>query len=72
MSAKKTLPETAPQTRQQSESVHPTESKELRALAASHFRMLDGFTSVLLGDDTYFMEIAAQVDRTLARQNGAR
>jgi hypothetical protein len=72
MLAKKTLPESAPQARQQIESVRLTESKELRAIAASHFRMLSGFTSVLLGSDTYFREIDAQVDRALARQHGAR
>jgi hypothetical protein len=34
--------------------------------------MLDGFTLVLRGSDSYFREIDAQVDRALARQNGAR
>ncbi len=72
MLATKTLPETVPQLRQQLDSVGTTESKELRARAASHFRMLDGFTCVLLGDDAYFRAIDAQVDLALSRQHGAR
>jgi hypothetical protein len=58
MLANVTLPESVPQT-----------SPKIKS---AHERMLDGFTLVLRGSDSYFREIDAQVDRALARQNGAR
>jgi hypothetical protein len=39
---------------------------------SGHVRMLDGFTSVLLGSDAYFAEIDAQVDRAIAMQKEPR
>lgn len=49
-----------------------TVSEATPKIKSEHVRMLDGFTSVLLGSDAYFAEIDAQVERALAKQNGAR
>lgn len=62
MLANKTLPEAAPQATPEIESRSASDGQ----------RMLCGFTAVLLGKDTYFQEIEAQVDLALARQNGPR
>lgn len=62
MLANETLPETVPQATPEIESRSASDAQ----------RMVCGFTLVLLGNETYFQEIEAQVDLALARQNGRR
>lgn len=49
-----------------------TISEATPKIKSSHERMLDGFTLALLGDESYFREIDAQVERALAMQKGPR
>jgi hypothetical protein len=62
MLANANLPESNPQTSQKI---------DVRS-AVPYARLLSGFTATLLGYDAYFLQIEAQVDLALSRQNGAR